>query len=108
MTPYTPTIVLKNAIERLFDCPNTAYSTLCADSGGEISDLDTQEDVYDRLPKLRELLESYVVSMAAEAEEICEPEAVLMLQNQAIGLLLGLRELQRRVPEIARFRHGQG
>jgi|GEM_PF-6950430 len=108
MTPYVPSIALKNAIESLFDCPGTAYENLGAGQGGEIQDLDTSEHLLTRLETLRDQLECYVIGMASEAEEYSAPDAIQALQDQACGLLLALRELQKHVPEIARFRHGQG
>jgi hypothetical protein len=103
MNKYPVSSQLRGAIEVLFNDPSVGLGFLGRGidflplSGKEPS-LSPNMSAADRARMLREKLESYVMQMAAEAEELGEEE-VPRLRSETTATLVVLRELQRHFPE---------
>lgn len=94
---YTPTSRVEAALRALFP----GYSVARGLYGRKEPDLpfgNPLEPVEQRLDRVRQILEDYIVDMAAEYEELGEEEGE-RLRGEATGLVLALRELCREVPE---------
>lgn len=94
------------ATQLLFPDPGSALSVAGA-SGYGIPDewrepkSDPNEPLLQRLRQLDETLRAHLALLAAQVEEFREvPEDLIRRRGEGISVLISLRELHRRVPEL--------
>lgn len=61
---------------------------------------DPDADYRDRLQAYTARLRGYLVTMAAELDEL--PDDAPRLRSEAVGILLALRDVERQFPELSR------
>jgi hypothetical protein len=101
LSRYPISDALRRSLRALFPDPSVPEGLL----GGDLSDKDIEFDQLQseipgaRVLDLKNVLEGYLDQMARELDELGDGEAV-RLQSEARGLLLALRELAVRFPEV--------
>jgi hypothetical protein len=94
---------LRTAIESLFSDPSRAFGVLGIRVDGVPDDWYDSDaapalPVSEHINQLKAELEEYIVSMAEEAREMASPPVTEAFCDQAIGLLLAVREIYKRFP----------
>jgi len=101
---YPVTADLAAGIEKLFETPATAFDFLGAleemsGRAGSDHSLSLNASSADRARMLRRKLETYIVQMASESEELGDAAETLRLRAESVGTLIALRELWLHFPE---------
>lgn len=99
---YPISDALRSAFTRLFDDPSVPDGLLGNDSAFpvemRIPPVEAGTSTATRATRLRARLESFVVQMAAELEEL-GPEEHMRLRAEAVATLVAIRELVTHFPE---------